>query len=90
MLLGLVVGTFLTLVSFPLVFSSFFGIFVYIVGLIPVRIFEWWLIIRWFYGAPEGGIAEMKTPIILGVVCSFALDIPAIIGVVYAASFWIC
>lgn len=88
MLLGLAFGTVLALFSFPFVFVSGLGLLVYIIGLIPVRGLEWWIIIRGFYGHKPWN--EVKAPIILGIVWSFLLDVPALIGLVYTASFWIC
>lgn len=88
MLLGLAFGTVLALLSFPFVFVSGLGLLIYVVGLIPVRGLEWWIIIREFYGRKPWD--EVKAPIILGIVWSFLLDIPALVGLVYTASFWIC
>lgn len=88
MLLGLAFGTVLALLSFPFVFVSGLGLAIYIVGLIPIRGLEWWIIIRGFYGPKPWD--EVKAPIILGIVWSFLLDIPALVGLVYTASFWIC
>jgi len=88
MLIGLAFGTALAVLSFPFVFVSELGFLVYLLGLIPVRILEWWLVIRGFYGRKSR--TELAKPICLGVLLSFLLDIPALVGVVYAASFWIC
>lgn len=88
MLIGLVFGTVLALLSFPFVFVSGLGLLIYIFGLIPVRCLEWWIIIRIFYGSKPWN--EVKVPITFGTIWSFVLDIPALIGAVYTASFWIC
>ncbi|MEZ5423960.1 MAG: hypothetical protein R2682_12840 [Pyrinomonadaceae bacterium] len=90
-LVGLIFGTILALLSFPFVFVAGIGSLIYIVGLIPVRILEWWLIIKAFYSLDTPlSWPQLKVPVVLGVVTSFLLDIPALTGLVYAASFWIC
>jgi len=92
MLLGLMFGTILAFFSFPFVFVFGVGVLIYLLGLIPVRVLEWWIIIKMFYGDPEQKITwnDTKGIITSGVICSFVLDIPALIGFVYAADFWIC
>lgn len=91
MLLGLVFGTLLAFLSFPFVFNFGIGILIYTTGLIPVRILEWWIIIKAFYGLGKPlAWSEVSVPIALGVVTSFLLDVPALVGLVYAANFWIC
>lgn len=91
MLLGLGFGTLLAFLSFPFVLVFGIGVLIYVGGLIPVRILEWWIIIKGFYSLDRPLTwSEMSRPIGLGVVTSFLLDIPALIGLVYAADFWIC
>lgn len=91
MLLGLVFGTLLAFLSFPFVFNFGIGILIYATGLIPVRILEWWIIIKAFYGLGKPlAWSEVSVPIALGVVTSLLLDVPALVGLVYAANFWIC
>ena len=91
MLLGLGFGILLAFLSFPFVFVFGIGVLIYIIGLIPVRILEWWITIKSFYSLDQPlSWSEMSAPITLGVVTSFLLDIPALIGLVYAANFWIC
>lgn len=91
MLLGLAFGTALAFLSFPFVFVFGLGIFIYIVGLIPIRVLEWWLIIKGFYNTdPPLNFSDVKDSITLGVITSFLLDIPALFGLVHAANFWIC
>jgi hypothetical protein len=90
-LLGLGFGTILAFLSFPFVFVFGIGLLIYLAGLLPVRVLEWWIILRGFYGGdPPLVWAEAKKPIFLGVSTSFLLDIPALTGLVYAADFWIC
>jgi len=91
MLLGLAFGTVLAFLSFPFVFVFGIGLLIYLVGLNPVRVLEWWIIIRGFYSYDRPlKWPDLKEPIVLGVITSFLLDIPALTGLVYAADFWIC
>ena len=88
MLLGLLFGTILALLSFPFVFVFGAGFLIYLVGLIPVRLLEWLIVIKGFY-KPEFE-RSLAAPLWRGVLVSFLLDIPALIGVVSAGGFWIC
>jgi hypothetical protein len=89
--IGLVFGTALALLSFPFVFVGGIGVVIYGLGLIPVRVLEWWIIIKAFYSFDSPlSWSELRRPVTLGVITSFLLDIPALTGLVYAASFWIC
>ena len=88
MLLGFIFGLLLALVSFPFVFETGLGFLFYFFGLVPIRGLEWWLTIRAFYGART--FQEAKKPVLFGVICSFLLDIPALLGLVFASGFWIC
>lgn len=93
MLLGLVFGTFLAFLSFPFVFVFGLGVLIYVLGLIPIRVLEWWIILKIFYqDDTEQKITwdDAKASITFGVICSFILDVPALMGFVYAADFWIC
>jgi hypothetical protein len=89
--IGLVFGTALALLSFPFVLVGGIGVVIYGLGLIPVRVLEWWIIIKAFYSFDSPlSWSELRRPVTLGVITSFLLDIPALTGLVYAASFWIC
>ena len=91
MSLGLVLGTGLALLSFPFMLAFDWGFVVYLIGLIPVRMLEWWIVLKVFYdGDPPLNWTDVRMPIFIGVVTSFLLDIPALTGLVYAADFWIC
>ena len=90
MLLGLGFGTALALLSFPFIFVGGVGFFVYLLGLIPVRLLEWYIIIKGFYGPAEVPTNSLKKPLLLGVLASFILDVPALIGLFAAGGFWIC
>lgn len=83
MLLGAVVG-FLGLIALEL------AIFVFLLGLIPFRVFEWYLTLRLFFHKSENFKSSVVPDIGVGIGCSFALDIPAIIGFIATGGFWIC
>jgi hypothetical protein len=87
--IGMVFGAALAFLAFfPLAWFGSVGILVYIFGLIPVRLIEWWIIILIFYDRSMQSMS--KDHAALGTVWSFALDIPALIGLVATAGFWIC
>ncbi len=89
--IGMVFGTALALVAyFPLVMVGSVGILIYIFGLIPVRLIEWWIIILIFYDRTRQSMPKDWRYAALGTAWSFALDIPALIGVLATAGFWIC
>jgi|CXWL01.1.fsa_nt_gi hypothetical protein len=83
MLLGAAAG-FAGLIAFELAFI------VFLLGLIPFRIFEWFLTLWVFYRKSENFRGTLATNVTLGIVWSFALDIPAIIGFIATGGFWIC
>ena len=63
---------------------------VFLAGLIPFRIFEWYLTLRFFYRRSVEFKENLPVNIIVGVFWSFILDIPAIIGFIATGGFWIC
>ena len=89
-IIGIVFGTILAMFSFPFVFVSGIGLVIYVVGLIPVRLLEWFLIIRFFYDKNLEDKRKMWWNMFLGTVWSFLLDIPALIGLFVIGDFWIC
>jgi hypothetical protein len=90
-IIGMVFGAALAFVAFfPLAFFGSVGILVYIFGLIPVRLIEWWIIILIFYDRSMQSKPKDWRYAALGTAWSFALDIPALIGLVATAGFWIC
>jgi hypothetical protein len=89
-IIGIFFGTILAMFSFPFVFVGGVGLLIYIVGLIPVRLFEWFLIIRFFYDQNLEDRPKMWRSIIFGTVWSFLLDIPSLIGLFVIGKFWIC
>jgi len=60
-----------------------------LIGLFPVRMFEWWLIVWWFYDDEVRGRFRWQV-ICLASVWSYVLNIPAIIGFIATAGVWIC
>lgn len=55
----------------------------YFVSLIVLRIFEWGLVIFWFYSDKKMvmNVSIIKA-LLLGILCSFALDIPIMLGLI--------
>lgn len=90
-IIGIVFGAALALATyFPISLFGIAGILVYILGLIPVRLLEWWIIIFIFYDRSMQSMPKDWRFAALGTAWSFALDIPALIGLVATAGFWIC
>lgn len=64
--------------------------FLYLAGLLPIRIAEWWLLIWLFY---DRALAEREAGwwmVALGTVWSYILDAPAIVGFIATAGVWVC
>ena len=80
----------MALLAFPFVMFGGLGILIYIVGLVPVRLIEWWIIIWLFYDRSMMTKQKDWQYVGLGTAWSFALDIPALIGFVATGGFWIC
>ena len=90
---GMVFGAVLGLMVLPLVFMSDFGIAsvaVYYLGLVPVRLLEWWIIILIFYDRQIKMKSKDWTNAGLGTAWSYALDIPALVGFLATGGLWIC
>lgn len=62
----------------------------FLLGLVPVRFLEWYLLIRLFFDRKGELKTENVTNMALGVAVSFALDLPAIFGFIITGGFWIC
>jgi hypothetical protein len=60
-----------------------------IIGLIPVRLFEWWILIKIFYARLPTERIEWRD-LWLGVACSFLLDVPSWLGLVALGKVFIC
>ena len=78
------------LAAYPLYLLGGSGFIVYLFGLVPVRLIEWWIIIRLFYDRTMQTKQKDWRYAGLGTAWSFALDIPALIGFVATGGLWIC
>jgi hypothetical protein len=67
-------------------FSSYW----YLIGLLPVRVVEWWLLIWLFYDRDLAQRAKGWRTVALGTAWSYALDAPAIAGFIATAGVWVC
>lgn len=83
MLFGAVLG-FIGLWTFELALIFF------LVFLIPFRFLEWWIVLKIFFSRAFEQKYQMSNYTAVGVVWSFALDIPAILGFIATGGFWIC
>ena len=88
--IGMLFGAGLALLAFPFVMFGGLGILIYLVGLTPVRLIEWWIIVLLFYDRSVMTKQKDWLNVGLGTAWSFALDIPALIGFVATGGFWIC
>jgi hypothetical protein len=89
--IGMVFGAVLAFLVWPLVvFAGMWVVPVYFLCLIPVRLLEWWIVILLFYDRRTQTKAKDWRYVGLGTAWSFALDIPALIGLIATAGFWIC
>ncbi|MEE8170829.1 MAG: hypothetical protein V3T70_09800 [Phycisphaerae bacterium] len=59
-------------------------------GLIPIRIFEWWLIVWIFFNDRLQTASHKWRFVTLGTFVSYGLDLPAVLGVCVAGGLWIC
>jgi hypothetical protein len=66
------------------------GVAGYLAGLLPVRLAEWWLLVWLFYDRHLARPRRGWVVVVLGTLCSYLLDVPAVIGFVYTAGVWIC
>ena len=88
--IGLGFGTVLALFGLvAAIFAGPVGIGVYVIGLIPLRVLEWWIIISEMYDI-EWRTADVKKSLAFGVLTSFLLDAPALAGLIATDPFWIC
>lgn len=62
----------------------------YLAGLVPVRIAEWWLLIWLFFDRELREVAKGWRMVGLGTIWSYVLDAPAIAGFIATAGLWIC
>lgn len=83
-LLGILFGICVGIVGF---WALDLAIYIFLLALIPVRLLEWWITIRVFYGQDAINVPRY---IALGTVWSFVLDIPAVMGFIATGGLWIC
>jgi hypothetical protein len=63
----------------------------FFIFLIPIRFCEWFLILYLFYERKNYSFKRISGYSALGIICSFLLDIPAIISVfVIPGGVWVC
>lgn len=87
---GMAFGSVLGLLTLPLVLVSEWSFIIYYLGLIPVRLLEWWIIILLFYDRRAQTKSKGWLYAGLGTAWSYALDIPALIGFFVTGGLWIC
>lgn len=59
--------------------------------LIPIRIFEWWLLLRWIYGHFQLSRLQRNSLIAGGIATSFALDAVGVFtAIVVPGGMWVC
>lgn len=62
---------------------------VFLAGLLPLRVAEWWLLLWMYYDRDFRSVKNWKF-VALGTAWSYVLDLPAIAGFVATSDFWIC
>ena len=71
--------------------TAFGGVpYVYLAGLLPVRIAEWWLLIWLFYDRKLGEPGKGWRMVGFGTIWSYVLDAPAMAGFIATAGIWVC
>jgi hypothetical protein len=65
------------------------GFFIYIAALVPTRMLEWWIIVSAMYHVKRDN-PSVKKAIGFGILVSFILDVPALMGFFATDPFWIC
>jgi hypothetical protein len=89
--IGMAVGFVLISLAWPLVvFGGPVGVAAYFAGLIPARLFEWWLLILIFYDRARQTKQKDWRYAGAGTAWSFLLDVPALVGLFATGGFWIC
>lgn len=86
--IGLVFGALVVLLL--VAFLGPAGGLLFLVGLVPVRIVEWWLLVWLFYDRPLANRRLGWKVALGGTAWSFFLDIPSIAGLIVVGDFWIC
>ncbi len=86
-LIGMALGALFTLLVMPLVLAG--GLGIALLGIIPVRMIEWWILIWCFYDRSLQTQRKDWRYACLGTAWSFVLDLPALIGIVDTGGFWL-
>ena len=86
-LLGVVFGVTVGIIGF---WALDVALMVFLIGLIPIRFFEWWLTIRLFFDRNMENKRKLYNNSGIGIAWSFVLDIPAIFGFLATGGLWIC
>jgi uncharacterized membrane protein YphA (DoxX/SURF4 family) len=67
------------------------AMFLFLICLIPIRFFEWWIVLKVYFYNPKDNDQEQNIYNLgQGVILSFMLDFPAICGFLANGGFWIC
>ena len=62
----------------------------YVIGLVPIRCAEWWLLLWWFY---DRALAKPRlgwNMVLLGTIWSYICDLPAILGYLLTGGLSVC
>ena len=87
--IGLIVGSSILFIGYQIGLQKGAPLFYFL--LIPLRYFEWFLLLRLFYERPLWGWPKAFKLVTFGVIWSFILDVPAIIALfALPGGFWIC
>jgi hypothetical protein len=93
-LIGVAIGTFVGLGFWNIPYFANRSIIaepLFFVGLVPVRILEWWLLLAWIYKAFPVPPKRVALIIAVGILVSFALDVVGIISAfVIPGGVWVC
>jgi hypothetical protein len=95
------IGAIRTLIGLILGFSYYWSMFtfrlsdgpgsmVFLLGIVPVRYFEWWVLTVFFYRKREKFVLDDFLILARLIVLSFVLDVPVIFGVLTVGGFRIC
>jgi len=66
------------------------GFLLYPVGLLPLRIAEWWFLLWLFYDRKLEQPAKGWRIVYVGTVWSYVLDLPATLGLLTVGGVWVC
>jgi hypothetical protein len=62
----------------------------YLIGLLPVRMAEWWLLLWLFYDRRLQQRPKDWRIVVLATIWSYVLDVPALIGLLVTGGVWVC